>query len=114
MIQPPKLILAAALVLSAIAAETPKAEAPRPLTDPQKLEWERTIRKAVMAENATHRLKAEYEAALAKLQAEAQAANQAAQSTQAKLLKEAGAGVGCTLTIDGEVKCDPPKPEVKK
>ena len=105
--------LSAALYLTlygpwALAADPPK------LTAEQFKEWKAATDKAILAENAALRLKDQAAKEITRLEGEHQRAAQEAQAVAAKLLKAAGAGEGCELTLDGAVKCPPPKAETKK
>lgn len=91
----------------AMAADPPK------LSADQRLEWKDAVQKAILAENAALRLKDQAAKEIARLEGEHQRAAQEAQAVAQKLLKAAGAGEGCELTLDGAVKC-PPKAEPKK
>ena len=104
--------LAAALYLALCGPWSLAADPPK-LTDPQRIEWKDAVQKALLAENAALRLKDQAAKEIARLEAEHQKAAQEAQAVAAKLLKAAGAGEGCELTLDGAVKC-PPKAEPKK
>lgn len=83
------------------------------LTDTQRIEWKDAVQKALLAENAALRLKDQAAKEIARLEGEHQWAAQEAQAVAQKLLKAAGAGEGCELTLDGAVKC-PPKADPKK
>ena len=104
--------LAAALYLALCGPWALAADAPK-LTDPQRIEWKDAVQKALLAENAALRLKDQAAKEIARLEGEHQKAAQEAQAVAQKLLKAAGAGEGCELTLDGAVKC-PPKVEPKK
>lgn len=92
----------------ALAADAPK------LSADQRLEWKDAVQKAILAENAALRLKDQAAKEIARLEGEHQRAAQEAQAVAQRLLKAAGAGEGCELTLDGAVKCPAPKAEAKK
>ncbi len=102
----------AAAIYLAICGPWALAADPK-LTDPQRIEWKDAVQKALLAENAALRLKDQAAKEIARLEGEHQRAAQEAQAVAQKLLKAAGAGEGCELTLDGAVKC-PPKADPKK
>ena len=104
--------LAAALYLAlcgpwALAADPPK------LTPDQFKEWKAATDKVLFAELNRHRAQEEHDKRMATYRADEAKAAQEAQAVAQKLLKAAGAGEGCELTLDGAVKC-PPKAEPQK
>lgn len=104
----------AAVVYLAICGPWALAADPPKLSADQRLEWKDAVQKAILAENAALRLKDQAAKEIARLEGEHQRAAQEAQAVAQKLLKAAGAGEGCELTLDGTVKCPAPKAEAKK
>lgn len=117
MIEFRKLFLAAALAL-AVRAEAPK---PHELSKDQKAEFKSALASAALAASALTEAQLQAERKLAPQQAESAIANRALQIVQVKLLRaslklkeDEPIPAGCGLTLDAEVKCEPPKPDPPK